>query len=185
MGILVLGAGMATRSPGGEDGRQILQRTLSHACAADFPVVTILGPAEIELADELQASFPDAQILRYQKAPLGLGYSLSFGADQARDLGWSTCLILPGDVAGVASRTLNAVGKRLRSDNIIVPRYQQRPGHPLGFGSAFFDQLARLTGNDDPAPIWQRHAERVEYLELDDRAILERLSSAAGLPQDD
>jgi molybdenum cofactor cytidylyltransferase len=179
MGILVLAAGTSRRF--GSDkrtaalpsGEEILHQTLENASASDFPVTLVLGPKDIELAASLKKLFPRCEIIRSPEAPLGIGYTLAFGIDHIRDLGWRTCLIAHGDMPWISSRLFNIVGKRTTPDNIVVPRYHERIGRPLGFGKNFFSELAELRGESDDQSIWPHHSDRVEYLELDDRAILD------------
>lgn len=187
MGILVLAAGDSGRF--GQDkrtatlasGEEILQRTLTNANESDFPVTLILGPRDIDLASELQKKFPRVEIMRCPESPLGIGHTISFGIDHVRDLGWRMCLIAHGDMPWVNSRLFNAIGKRVTPDNIVVPRYQERVGRPIGFGRNFFNELSEIPGRSSDNDVWRHHPDKLEYLELDDRGILEDINSPEDL----
>ncbi len=162
------------------NGEEILHQTLQHATAADFPVLTLLGPGDLTLATRLAKDFPRTEFLRCPESPLGIGHSIAFGMDHMRDLGWRVCLLTHGDMPWVSSRTYNAIGKRITPDKIVVPRYQERVGRPLGYGRHYFAELAELRGDSDDSSVWRHHPDRVEYLELDDRSILQDID----LPED-
>jgi molybdenum cofactor cytidylyltransferase len=187
MGILVLAAGSSHRF--GSDkrtaalpsGDEILHQTLSNATASDFPVTLVLGPRDIELADNLAKQFPRTEIVRSPESPLGIGYSLAFGVDHIRDLGWRLCLIAHGDMPWVTSPLFNAIGKRVSPDNIVVPRYQERVGRPIGYGKNYFGELSDLRGDTDDGSVWHHHTDRVEYLELDNRGILDDIDEPEDL----
>lgn len=187
MGILVLAAGDSGRF--GQDkrtstlanGEEILHRTLINATESDFPVVLILGPKDIELAAELEKKFSRVTILRCPESPLGIGHTITFGVDHARDLGWRLCMVAHGDMPWVTSRLFNAIGKRVTPDNIIVPRYHERIGRPVGFGRNFFNELAELPGQAGDGDVWRHHPDKVEYLELDERGIIEDINSPEDL----
>lgn len=187
MGILVLAAGDSGRF--GQDkrtstlanGEEILHRTLTNALESDFPVTLILGPKDIELATDLQKSFPRLDILRCPESPLGIGYTITFGIDHIRDQGWRICMVAHGDMPWVTSRLFNAIGKRVTPDNIIVPRYHERVGRPVGFGRNFFNELTELPGQSGDGEVWRHHPDKVEYLELDDRGIIDDINSPEDL----
>ncbi len=187
MGILVLAADKSrafdvdSRTVALANGEEVLKQTLDHAAEADFPVSVVLGPQDQELAASLQESYPKIEFIRCPEAPLGTGYSLSFGIDHVRDLGWNFCLIAFGNMPWTQSGTYNAIAKRVKSDNIILPRYQERPGHPVGYGSMFFVELAQANGSEDGSSIWRHLNDRVEYLELVDRGILSKVESPEDL----
>lgn len=57
--------------------------------------------------------------------------------------GW---LILPGDLPLVQSDTLQAIAAALAMHEVVVPLYQGRRGHPVGFAAGCRQALLNLTG---------------------------------------
>jgi len=90
-------------------------------------------------------------------------------------------MISHGDTPWVTSRLYNAIGKRVTPDNIIVPRYHEHVGRLVGFGRNFFNQLADLPSQSGDSEIWRHNPDKVEYLELDDRGIIEDINSPEDL----
>ncbi len=58
--------------------------------------------------------------------------------------GW---LILPADLPLVQPDTLRQVASALATHEVVVPVFEGRRGHPVGFGSACGPQLRDLKGN--------------------------------------
>ena len=81
----------------------------------------------------------------------GMGDSIAAGV-RATPLahGW---LVLPGDLPWVQAATLRAVAQALAHHTVVVPVYQGRSGHPVGFAPACRQQLLNLEGNQGAAPV--------------------------------
>ena len=98
----------------------------------------------------------------------GMGDSIA-AAVQARPEanGW---LVLPGDLPLVSPHSLRAVAAALKTASIVVPMYQGKRGHPVGFARAHGVALQNLAGPGGAAPIVR--AGRVLQLELQDEGIV-------------
>lgn len=64
--------------------------------------------------------------------------------------GW---LILPGDLPLVQPATLLAVAQALARHAVVVPVYEGRRGHPVGFAARCGPALQDLNGNQGAAPV--------------------------------
>lgn len=74
-----------------------------------------------------------------------MGDSIARGvAATAEAAGW---LILPGDLPLISSHTLKQVARSLLSHTVVLPRWQGRRGHPVGFGAACQADLLALCGD--------------------------------------
>ncbi len=69
--------------------------------------------------------------------------------------GW---LILPGDLPLVHSDTLRAIAAALQAHEVVMPVYQGRRGHPVGFQTVCREALLNLRGNQGAAPIVKSQA---------------------------
>jgi len=111
----------------------------------------------------------------------GMGESIALGVLATPDAsGW---LILPGDLPLIQPDTLRCVAAALRDDRIVVPHYQQRPGHPPGFGRAWFSALASLTGDVGARAIVQEARGRgaVADLATEDIGVVQDVDTLADL----
>jgi len=75
----------------------------------------------------------------------GMGESVSLGVRATADAeGW---LILPGDLPLIRPASLRAVAQALCQKSVVLPRYRQLSGHPVGFSRRWFPFLAALDGD--------------------------------------
>lgn len=151
---MLLAAGLGSRFSAGDKllhpyrGRPLLEWALEPLAMTQFEDrVVVIGPS---------AAGKLALIERYGLRAIvnptpqeGMGRSLSLGVlALARDLdGAFICL---GDMPALAPSVFNALRERFEACEhaaVIVPCYAGQRGHPVLFGRAHFDALARLTGD--------------------------------------
>ncbi len=77
--------------------------------------------------------------------------------------GW---LILPGDLPLIQAATLLMLAGKLARHDVVVPVYQGKRGHPVGFSKACIAQLLALKGQHGAAPILLSH--QVMEIPVDD-----------------
>ena len=116
----------------------------------------------------------------------GMGESIAMGVQAtAEAAGW---LILPGDLPLVQATTLQRVAEALAEQAIVVPRFHQQQGHPVGFGRNYADALASLRGDVGAAAIVReaRACGNVQDLAVADDGIVRDVDTRAdlGLVQD-
>jgi|SaaInlV_100m_DNA_5_1039725.scaffolds.fasta_scaffold11898_2 molybdenum cofactor cytidylyltransferase len=183
-GILMLAAGASRRFGSDkrlaqlQDGRTVLETSIENALASGLSVLVILKHDELDLRETLAAQYPDAHILRCPDSALGMGHSLAFGVAQAANLRFYGIAVAYADMPWVEPASYSAVGRRITPDKILVPRYGQQHGNPIGFGNHYFSELKSCRGDKDTHAIWQGHMDRVEYLELTDAGILRDINTA-------
>ena len=86
----------------------------------------------------------------------GMGDSIAAAVRaSAQAAGW---LILPGDLPLIQSETLRAVATALQSHAVVLPLYQGRRGHPVGFSAACAAALLNLCGPQGAAAVVRAHA---------------------------
>ncbi len=102
----------------------------------------------------------------------GMGDSIARGvAATAEAAGW---LVLPGDLPLVKAHSLIQVARGLAAHPVVVPFWNGRQGHPVGFGKECRAALAALRGDAGARAIVQAHrqAGEVQVLQLDDPGIV-------------
>jgi len=75
------------------------------------------------------------------------------------------------DMPYVQPRTLREIAAAIRKDNLIVPTYDGRPGHPRGIGSTHRDALLQLDGDRGAQVLFAAHP--VLELALNDPGVLQ------------
>lgn len=102
-------------------------------------------PVLTHVLDAVQAAGLAWHLVRPDGGTRGMGDSIALGVQATRDAGgW---LILPADLPLIQPTTLRRVADALREDTVVIPHYQQRQGHPVGFGQKYFAALAALSGD--------------------------------------
>lgn len=103
--------------------------------------------------------------------PSGMGDSIARGVRATRNAtGW---LILPGDLPLVATDSVLQVARHLASHPVVIPRWNEQHGHPVGFSAACFADLTALSGDTGAASIVRsyRRAGTLMTLHLNDPGI--------------
>jgi molybdenum cofactor cytidylyltransferase len=85
----------------------------------------------------------------------GMGDSLSAGVKASADAGgWLVCL---GDMPFVTTSTFAKVRDAMTWDCISVAQGTRGPGHPVGFGRAFYAPLSSLQGDQGARRLFDAH----------------------------
>lgn len=158
----------------------LLDTSIQNALNSRLSLLVVLKHDDLNLIDTLSEKYPTAHFLRCPDSPLGIGHSLSFGVAQAANRRYTGLLIALADMPWVQAATYSTIARNIASDKIIVSRYREHVGNPIGYGSQYFPELMSCRGDEDTRKIWQSHRDRVEYLELDDSGILRDVN----LPED-
>lgn len=91
-------------------------------------------------------------------------------------------VIALADMPYIAPATIQAISEQLNAGAaIVIPTYQGKRGHPVGFSSKFRDELLTLKGDKGARSIIKRHADEVTLLETDDAGILVDIDTPADL----
>ncbi|ELQ6225743.1 NTP transferase domain-containing protein [Cronobacter turicensis] len=165
--ILAAGKGERFRAGGGTThkleallaGKPVLQHVLAAAQASGLPW----------------------HLVRPEGGTDGMGDSIALGVKATPDAaGW---LILPGDLPLITAASLRQVAKALNENPVVVPHYQQRHGHPVGFRREYFDALAALSGDEGAKAIVRAARARAEVLTLalNDAGIVQDIDVPADL----
>jgi len=129
----------------------------------------------------VQSSGLPWHLVRPEGGTGGMGESIAMGVRATSEAaGW---LILPGDLPLVEAATLRHVAGALVEQRIVVPRFHQQSGHPVGFGRRYFQALAALEGDVGAAAIVRqaRISDNVQDLPVTDDGIIRDVDTLADL----
>jgi len=91
-------------------------------------------------------------------------------------------VIALADMPYIDSKTAAAIASKLSEGaSIVVPTYQGKRGHPVGFSAKFRADLESLHGDEGARSILKRYPEEVVFLECDDSGILADIDTPADL----
>lgn len=171
VGVILLAAGLGSRylaslTSGGRnhagdvhkllamlpDGRHVGQASAQAACSCFETVMAVVRPDQMPLAVMFEAC--GCRVLVAPDALRGMGASLAAGArwfDAQRDETglhrYRGCLVTLADMPWVARSTLDAVAAHVVDDAVVAPYFQDRRGHPMGFGARRLAVLGQLDGD--------------------------------------
>jgi molybdenum cofactor cytidylyltransferase len=174
VGVL-LAAGAGTRFGGDKllhrlpDGTPMAAAAAAHLKPACGRVVAVVRPGQGELAALLAEA--GCEIVVCPEAEAGMGHSLAAGVRATADAGgWIVAL---ADMPFIDSASHQAVASRLRDGaSLAASQYQGRRGHPVGFSSRWFAELAALTGDQGARAILERHRAELIVCPVDDPGVL-------------
>jgi len=91
-------------------------------------------------------------------------------------------VIALADMPYIDSKTAAAIASKLSEGaSIVVPTYQGKRGHPVGFSAKFRAELENLHGDEGARSILKRYQEEITFLECDDSGILADIDTPADL----
>ena len=176
--VIVLAAGRGSRFLGDQHKLEqplgastVLGTTLRHALGSGLPVCVVTTDALHEMACRSIAA-RDVVVLAAvgseASEPLGMGYSIAAGVSATSGAdGW---VVMPGDMPMVQPGTLQAVARELNRSPVAYAQYRGRRGHPVGFGSELFTELATLTGDEGARRLIARYP--AQGVDVDDPGVL-------------
>ncbi|WP_251977220.1 nucleotidyltransferase family protein [Salinicola avicenniae] len=157
------------------DGRTLLATTLATVSPAFSRCFLVLRPQ-----DEIEhllggAPPPGVEPLTAPHAAAGLAASLGDAFRQLLERGAihdaRAAAVLLGDMPWLQVRTCHALVAQAASDRIVVPRCDDRSGHPVLFGRDFWTALAALTTGEGARTVVSAHRSAVQLVETDDAGI--------------
>ncbi len=162
-GILLMAAGLSRRyrqqsgqhklqtRPVDDNPYPLLERNLRLATAvAGRQVNVVLRPEEHQMIALARRYGCTVTLL----ASPGLGSSIAAGV--AKCPGWTGWLVMLADMPWLQQHTLRQVRQMLEHADTVRPRWQQQPGHPVGFGHALRQSLLTLSGDEGASSVLAR-----------------------------
>jgi len=172
---VLLAAGRATRFGGPKllqplaSGLTVAEQAAQNLLLAVPDALAVIRPGDTALRDVLAAT--GIAVLECPASARGMGASLA-GAIRARAgaTGWVIAL---ADMPWIRAATFYAVAQQLRDGApLVVPEYQGRRGHPVGFSAEFQQQLMELDGDIGARQLLAAQAARVLILKIKDPGVI-------------
>lgn len=152
---ILLAAGVGRRFQNETPNRDKLLMTLSnnktvlaqsaHALIQALPnSIAVVQPNQVERKEILQDL--GFIVIESVAAKNGMGHAIADAVNQTKQAeGW---LIALADMPWISPKLIQQLTNRITNpDSIAAPRYQDKRGQPVAFGSAWFNQLSNLEGD--------------------------------------
>ncbi len=180
MGVLVLAAGRSTRF--GSDKRRLVLPNRQLMVDHTVSIYRQLTTSCVVVVDDIewQSHFSSQRVhsIVCDDAQQGMARSLVCGVKEAHRQKWSACLIALADMPFLQVDSVREVLAAMQKHAIVVPMYNQRRGHPVGFHSSYFEELMALSGDQGARSIINHHSDDCCFLELNDQGILLDIDSS-------
>jgi len=176
---IILAAGMGTRMGATKQllplgGRPVLEKVVESGLAVDLtPLVLVLGHGADKILDRVDVSL--ARVVVNPGYRNGMSSSIKTGL-AAIESQCDGAMFLLGDQPLVTSsilKTLIQFYTTLANKNqaIVIPTFQGKQGNPVIFGSHFFPELNRLTGDVGGRSLFKSHKKKIIHLPVETNAI--------------
>lgn len=173
VGIL-LAAGKSTRFGAPKllaplpDGRRLIEAAAQTLQNGVEQIIAVVRP-DADLIAVLNAL--KIKVVLNERAEEGMGASIAAGVQATADAtGW---LIALGDMPCIRPSTIVQMTSALaHQKGIVVPQFQGRRGHPVGFAKCFQSQLLALRGDTGAKSIIEGHFAQLTTLDVDDPGIV-------------
>ena len=163
------------------DGHSLLAASLALPCSMLEDVWLVLRPDEAPAGLDLPAG---VRVVQNPASAQGMGHSLAAGAERLlAESNADAVAILLADMPSIRRDSLETLITHSRANNIVLPSYQGKRGHPVLFGRDFWPQLATLSGDAGAKPVLQQNPNAVSIVELDDPGVLQDIDTPADLSQ--
>ncbi len=171
--ILIPAAGFGRRMGGADkllelvDGMPLLRRTVLRALSASS-VVLVTVPALDHARAAALDGLPITRIPVADNAE-GMAASLRSGV-AALPENTDAVMIVPGDMPDLTGRDFtNIINSFKAEDHVDILRGATdagTPGHPVLFPSCYFDELAKVAGDQGAKAVVQAHRDKVKLIAL-------------------
>ena len=174
VGVLLLAAGSSRRFGSDKrfaqlpDGRTLLNATLENFLQSGLPLRVCLGADDSALATTLDKR--GIEVVVCQRSAEGMGATLAEASGGLED--WSAVLVALADMPLIRPGTISRIATVAAPKQIVVPSFEGQQGHPVAFGSHFFNLLTQCKGDRGARWVIDGHPQAVSELAIDDPGIL-------------
>lgn len=157
------------------DGRSLLAASLTLPCSMLEEVWLVLRPDEAPTGMDLPTG---VRVVQNAASAQGMGHSLAAGAERlVAESNADAVAIFLADMPSIHRDSLETLIAHSSANNIVLPSYQGKRGHPVLFGRNFWPQLATLSGDAGAKPVLQQNPNAVRIVELDDPGVLQDIDT--------
>ena len=151
-------------------GQTLLNASLALPCSRLTEVWLVLRPED----DCTTLGIPaEVRVVRNPAAAQGMGHSLACGISQLQQNSSADAVaVFLADMPWISPASLDALLAQATAERIVVPTYQDQPGHPVLFGRQFWPLLAKLSGDTGGRAVLKSQTQAVHYCPVDDPGIL-------------
>ncbi|MBB5190617.1 molybdenum cofactor cytidylyltransferase [Silvimonas terrae] len=150
------------------DGSRLGVRSAINLVDAVPYSVAVVSPRQVLLRYLLEAA--GLHVLEFGGEHTGMGDSLAWAVQHTpHAAGWVVAL---ADMPFIQPDTIRQVARRLATGSaLVVPAFNGRRRHPVGFAGHYFNQLAELQGDAGARVLIERDAAAAQFLPVADPGV--------------
>ncbi|MFT4886085.1 MAG: molybdenum cofactor cytidylyltransferase [Pseudohongiellaceae bacterium] len=175
-GAILLAAGLSSRFGASkllaelDSGTTVFAQTYSRLKLAVSDILVVTHP---DIAKQLMTICPE--LLVFDNAHDGMGATLAFAVKNTSS--WDSALICLADMPFISAATYKEIAAASDAKSIVVPIYQGKKANPVSFGSHFFSELQKLSGDTGGRELLQRHPGSIRNLRVSEHAVLDDIDT--------
>lgn len=152
-----------------EDGTPLAIASARNLSSSLKKIIAVVRPEDKELASLLQQE--GIEICSSPESKKGIGASISNGVKNSIHAdGWVFALAdMPYSNYDVISIIIENL---LNNKAIVRPYYQNKPGHPVGFGQVYRNELINLNNKEGAISIINKNPSQLQKIILDNPSII-------------
>ncbi|MBC8403438.1 MAG: nucleotidyltransferase family protein [Candidatus Marinimicrobia bacterium] len=176
--LIITAAGLSRRQPPNKlllplDDKTVIETTVENFIETVMDIIVVTGHQREQIEPPLAQRFCDRiTIVHNPDYETGLASSIKAGLknNPGAPNYWCFC---NGDKPFIKPSTIEFLLTELEQQKpqILVPTYQDQPGHPTFFSSKFTSELLALTGETGARDISQRHGRDVLFVPVADEGV--------------
>ncbi len=176
--LIITAAGLSRRRPPNKlllplGDRTVIETTVENFVETAMGITVVIGYQREKIESLLAQHFGDRiTIVHNPDYETGLASSVTAGLTNypGEPDYWCFC---NGDKPFIKPATIEFLLTELerQKPQILVPTYQDQPGHPTFFSADFTPKLLALTGDTGARDIIQRHGREVLFVPVDDDGV--------------
>ncbi len=164
------------------DGRPMALASAMRLIEAIPLSIAIVRPENRKLADLLQDAGLKVLFCSEQETEMADSLSAAVKFSAAFSESNDGFIVALADMPYIDSQTTAAIAFKLNEGaSIVVPTFQGKRGHPVGFSAKFRGELESLHGDEGARSILMRYPEEIIFLECNDSAILADIDTPSDL----
>lgn len=173
--VIILAAGKSSRFREANkmlrslDGRTVIEMSLDRAAASPVDEIIVVTGFQNERIEQIVA-VPGVRTAFNPAFERGMASSIICGVKASRPD--HHVLIWLGDMPLVTPDTAARIIEEGNSDNIVVPVFQNRRGHPVFFGRTFRAELLSVDEDRGARSILSRYPNSVVQVPVEDRGVI-------------
>jgi len=151
--------------------KPILQWVIESAKAAKFKGIILVSGKEKNFCREMAEKFDVTHIFN-ERWQLGMSSTLLKGIENLPKDADGFAVML-GDMPFIKAETINKlICEFCKFQEIVVPVYKERRGHPPIFSTKYIDEIKSVIGDKGAREIIKNHQDRVKLVEVDDEGVI-------------